>query len=154
MVDGLIEKYDVNKDGQLDATELAAMRQAAGGEGFMPHGPCGPRGGERGPAHLPKEIIDQYDADKDGKLSNEERTVLHQDIKDGKVAPPMPPRPPRPQGPPHAATTAQLLEKFDANKDGVLDESELASFLSQARPHRPPGPPDAPMAPEPPPAHQ
>jgi hypothetical protein len=53
----------------------------------------------------PKEILDKYDLNKDGKLDESERATLRKDIEDGKFQPPPPP--PRPGGPPPPDAPAQ-----------------------------------------------
>lgn len=137
----LLEKYDVNKDGVLDQTELAALRQdIADGKIGPPPGGLGMRG-PGGPGPLPKEILDKYDLNKDGKLDETERAALQQDIQDGKVQLPAPgpgqhgPGSPALRPPP---TAKEIIDKFDADKDGKLDETELAAFLKDMRQHRPP----------------
>jgi Ca2+-binding EF-hand superfamily protein len=143
----LLEKYDINKDGQLDQTELAALRKdiddgkigpPAGGP---PGGPAGRRGpgGPGGRPPLPKEILDKYDVNKDGKLDEAERAALHKDIQDGKIQ--LPGGGPQGQGGPglgHPPTAKEIMAKFDVDKDGKLDETELTAFLQDMRQHRPP----------------
>ena len=74
------------------------------------------------PGPPPKEILQKYDANQDGKLDETERAVLHQDVQAGKVTPP----PRRPHGPPpgRSGPPPELLEQYDTNKDGQLDETE------------------------------
>ncbi len=134
---GLLDKYDVNHDGQLDANELAAFRKDIQ-EGNLPPPPGGrgPRG-PGGPPPLPKEILDKYDVNHDGKLDETERAALHKDIQEGKVQLPFPG--PGPGGPGFRPfpTAADVLAKFDADKDGKLDEAELTAFLNDLKSHRP-----------------
>jgi hypothetical protein len=141
-------------------------RTAPGGFGF------------RGP---PKEILEKYDLNKDGKLDDKEREALHKDVEEGKAPPPPFARGPRgpgwqgqgagPGGPgfgpglqdrgprgrggqgfgPPAQGRApwgrgprqefrqpppakEILQKFDGDKDGKLDEKELTEFLKSHRP--------------------
>lgn len=178
LLKGLLQKYDANKDGQLDKTEMAALvkdiddgkigppppRAGRGGPGSPggrggPRGPGGPGwldrpggpGGPSGPGgpgfgHPPKEILDKYDQNKDGKLDEEERAAMRKDIEEGKLEPP--PFMARPGGPQGAGGVGgeggaafgpppkAVLEKYDLDKDGKLDERELAAFLKDAREHR------------------
>jgi hypothetical protein len=123
----------------------ALYAQDTAGEGNLPGGP------RFGP---PKEILEKYDVNKDGKLDETERAALHQDIVDGKIQPP-PFRPGRHGMRPTPPNAKEVIAKFDTDKDGKLDEAELAAFFAAHRPPMPPGPgPDAPQppdaAPEPP----
>ncbi|HWX19217.1 MAG TPA: EF-hand domain-containing protein [Candidatus Binatia bacterium] len=147
----LLEKYDVNKDGALDQNELAALRKdiEEGKIGPPPGGP-GLRGpGGPGPGPLPKEIMDKYDVNKDGKLDETEREALRRDIEAGIVQLPPPGHGhPGPGAPGFRPPTAkEVLDKFDTDKDGKLDETELAAFLEDMQRHRPPprGPGQGPM---------
>lgn len=91
-------------------------------------------------------LLDKYDVNKDGILDQTELATLKQDVADGKLPPPPQMRGPRGpgapgMGPPPRLDAKQVLLKFDANKDGVLDETELAAFLKDMQAHRPPHPP-------------
>ena len=55
----MIEKFDTNKDGKLDATEKAAMKTAF----------------QAKRAEMKKEMLTKFDANKDGKLDDGERAV-------------------------------------------------------------------------------
>ena len=153
----LLDRYDTNKDGGLDQNELAALRQdIADGKIQLPPPPGAP--GPHGPGgpwleRLPKEILDKYDVNKDGKLDETERAALRQDIADGKIQLPPPPGPgPAGLGHPgfHPLTAKEIIEKYDTDKDGKLDETELAAFLKDMHQHRPPPGPHAPMGGPPP----
>ncbi len=140
---GLLDRYDINKDGQLDASEMATLKAD------IESGKIAPPPGERDRvAHrpLPPQILEQYDVNKDGRLDETERAALQADIASGKLTLP------QGGGPPHAGrpTAQQVLEKFDVNKDGVLDATELEAFLSQPprRPPHEPVPPPLGAAPE------
>ena len=143
---GLLDKYDVNKDGQLDQTELAALKQdIADGKIGPPPMAGGPRH-PGGPPPLSKEILDKYDVNHDGKLDESERAALQKDIQDGKVQlPPPGPGMRGPGGPP--PTAKEIIAKYDTDQDGKLNETELAAFLKDMHAHRPP--PPGPGAPPP-----
>ncbi len=98
----LLSKYDTNKDGKLDDSERAAIGKDVedgkfdprllggrpGGPGFGP-GPRGLRGAggpDFGPRH--QELLDKYDANKDGKLDAAEHEAIRKDIESGKLQPP------------------------------------------------------------------
>ncbi len=156
----LLQKYDANHDGQLDQTEMAALQKDIADGKIQPPGPAlgrGPRGPGGPPAHFPKEILDKYDLNHDGQLDESERAALHQDILDGKIAPPRfgaGPRGPRGPGFAQRPTAQQVLERFDTNKDGMLDAAELTAFLNAAPPRLqhvpglPPPPPQGEQAPQ------
>ncbi len=140
----ILEQYDINKDGQLDQSEMAALQKDIDEGKIQPPG----RGMGPGPGGLPREILEKYDVNKDGKLDENERAALRADIEAGKIQPP--PRfgrGPRglhgPGGPPPPPPSAQeILQKFDLDKDGKLDEAELTAFL-KSMPRPPFGPPGA-----------
>lgn len=74
----LLDKYDTNHDGQLDATEMANLRKD------VKDGKIQPPGGGKGPGEAAgmrqpptaKELIAQFDTDKDGKLDAAELEAL------------------------------------------------------------------------------
>jgi Ca2+-binding EF-hand superfamily protein len=139
VLQGVIRSYDANKDGQLDSAEMAALEQAITDGKIEAGAPAGP--GRRGgpPAHVSKEIIDTYDTDKDGILSDTERAALRKDVQERKL-------PPTEVGNvPHAPfrgalTAEQILQRFDADQDGKLDAAELNALLNSR-----PGPGAGPM---------
>ena len=94
-------KLDKNGDGKLTPDEFIGQRPGPGGPGGF-GGPGGP-GGPHGPP--PKEILEKYDVNKDGKLDESEHAAVRKDIEDGKLQPPPHPRgpgggPPPPDAPP------------------------------------------------------
>jgi hypothetical protein len=64
----------------------------------------GPRGGGR---PIPKEMLEKFDKDKDGKISAEERKAA---MEEGKAA--------------MEARRAEIMAKFDKDGDGKLNEEE------------------------------
>jgi hypothetical protein len=81
--------YDADKSGALEDDERDLLHEdiQAGRFEAPPRRPGrGPRG-DRGPGRMgpPKEILDQYDVNKDGKLDDAERAALHADVQAGKV---------------------------------------------------------------------
>ncbi len=87
-------------------------------------------------------LLTKYDVNQDGVLDQTELAALRQDIKDNKIGPPKRDGGPGGKnGPPPPLTASQVLEKFDADKDGKLDENELTAFLEDMAAHRPPPPP-------------
>ena len=72
----------------------------------------GPRRG--GPRKVPKEILEQFDKNSDGKLDEEERKAMMR------------------------ARRAKFLEKYDKDGDGKLNEEERKAAMKD-RGGRPPG---------------
>ena len=153
---GLLDKYDVNKDGQLDQNELATLKRDIA-EGKLPPPPMAGgfrrAGGLPGgpPPPLPREILDKYDVNHDGQLDESERAALHKDIQDGKIQLPAGAGLRAPGGPP--PTAKEIIAKYDTDKDGKLDETELAAFLKDMHQRRRPpvgpgGPPPGGPAPD------
>ncbi len=117
----LLDTYDANKNGRLDASERAQIQaDIASGKlqaPDMPHHDKGP-----GAHNPPPEILEKYDVNKDGKLDETERAAVHADRESGKLA--------RPAGGPGRGAhnpPPEILEKYDVNKDGKLDETERAA---------------------------
>ena len=91
----MLEKYDVDKDGQLSETEKEAMkadmekRRAEGNNrpgvrgDRKPNGPRGkrPEGKQRqGREDFHKQMLEKYDVDKDGQLSETEKEAMKADM--------------------------------------------------------------------------
>jgi hypothetical protein len=150
---------DTNHDGVIDSNEIANASAALltldkNDDGVLtPDEFMGPRPEGPGGFGPPKEILDKYDVNKDGKLDESERAALEKDIADGKL-----PAPPAglPGGPGHRPplSVQQALAKYDLDKDGMLNETELANFLKDMRPPRPHGPPPGGLGTPPPDAGQ
>ena len=111
----------------------------------------GPRGQHRGMMNpeQQKQMLEKFDADKDGKLSEEERKAMREEFM--KNRPQMPGRPgaqgqhgPR-RGMMDPEQQKQMLEKFDADKDGKLSEEERKAAREEFMKNRPqmPGRPGA-----------
>jgi hypothetical protein len=114
-----------------------------------PDNPPPPRPHRFGPP--PRAILDKYDVNKDGKLDQDERALLHKDVTDGNVPPTRFGPPGRPPGP-RFAPPKEILEKYDANGDGRLDETEHEAVRKdiEAGILQPPPPPEGPIGPPPP----
>jgi EF hand len=98
----LMEKFDADKDGALSAAEREAMRMARFQEGRGGEGGRG-RGGFR--MMMPPEVVKKYDKDGNGELSDAETQAAMQGIR---------------------AQMEQVSRDYDANKNGQLDEPEMA----------------------------
>ncbi len=137
----MLERFDADQDGQLSDAEKEAMKaeMKKNHEGKRPgHGtrgerdPKGPRG-ERGdrPA-MPAEMMDKFDADKDGQLSDAEKEAMKAEMKknhEGKrpghgTCGERGPKGPRGERGDRPAMPAEMMDKFDADKDGQLCDEE------------------------------
>ena len=94
----MLDKYDVNKNGQLDPDEKAAF--------------------ERDREARRAEFIKEFDTDGDGKLSDAEREAAREKY-------PNMGRHGRHGG---GEMHARMLERYDVNKNGQLDPEEKAAF--------------------------
>jgi hypothetical protein len=129
-----LEKYDTDTDGKLNEDERVAIAVDAA-SGKLPK-PDGRRGGHRGP---PPELAAKYDTDGDGKLNDTERSQLRADFESGKI-----PKPERGgdegrrkhggQGRGgHHGPPPEIVEKYDTNNDGELDETERAALKADRK---------------------
>ncbi len=152
----MLDKFDADKDGQLNETERDAMkaemekRRAERGarperpEGFRPgmrgEGFEGAKAGNRRRPHSERpEMINKFDTDKDGQLSEEERDALHDKVKAQRETR-------------RENFKKEFMERFDTNKDAALSKEELEAAkaargegrrkkdANHRRPHRPFGP--------------
>ena len=118
---------------------LGAYAQPDGSDASGPP-PGGPHG-RPNPGMLLLSLLDKYDTNHDGVLDATELAALKKDIQDGKIQPPGRSRGPGDgdsAGPRQPPSVEALLEKFDTNKDGKLDATELEALLKDLRAHRPP----------------
>ncbi len=160
----MLEKFDADKDGQLSDAEKEAIK--AGMKGERPNfggkrGEKGERpnfGGKRGekgerPSRedMQKKMLEKFDADKDGQLSDAEKEAIKAGMKgerpnfggkrgekgerpnfDGK-------RPEfggeKGERPSREDMQKKMLEKFDADKDGQISDAEKEA-MKAARPQR------------------
>ncbi len=114
----VMEKFDANKDGQLDEQEKAAMKADF----------------EARRAEMQKKSLEKFDANKDGQLDEQEKEAMKAEFKgrrDGKGHGPRAHKGPRHHkghGADKGDMHKHMMEKFDANKDGQLDEQEKAAM--------------------------
>ena len=129
---GVLEKYDANKNGQLDPDEKAAFerdREArreefvkrfdTDGDGKLseaekeaareqyPHMGHGRHGAE-----MHQRMLEKYDTNKNGQLDPEEKEVARRD---------------------REARRAEMLKRFDADGDGKLSDSEREAMREEFR---------------------
>lgn len=126
----LLEKFDADKDGKLSDAEKENIKAdfAKHAPKFHKHGPKGPRCcGPKGPRPQlteeqkaqfkakfearKAEMLAKFDADKDGKLSEEERKAAREARK--------------------AEMKAKFMEKFDTDKDGQISDAEKAAVKDE-----------------------
>ncbi len=124
----MIEKFDKDGDGKLNEEERTAAKaarpQKPAGEGAEGQGPRGK--GKMNP-EMRKKMIEKFDKDGDGKLSEEERAAA-------KAARPQKPagegaegQGPRGKGKMNPEMRKKMIEKFDKDGDGKLSEEERAA---------------------------
>jgi hypothetical protein len=125
------------------------------------------KGNEARKAEMKEQMLKEFDADKDGKLSDEEKAKVKEKMRerrakregekgargekrrrDGGRGPEARRRPGGPGGPPHIPEPAELFKKFDKDSDQKLTRDEfleLASYVKEHMPRppmgRPPGGP-------------
>ena len=117
--EALVAEFDADGDGELTGAEREAARAAVR---------------ER---HAAKraEIVARFDADGDGELSPEERRAARQEMGPRKDRKNRDARPGR-GGPGGPEQRAKVLERFDANGDGELDETERHAARSEMQRRR------------------
>lgn len=106
----LQERWQARRGAPDVAPEQGACPPGRGRGGFGPGRAGGFAGfrGAGGPARpLRAEFMKLYDRDNDGKLSDEERAALRDDLKDRR---------------------GRLLKKYDGDGDGTLNEAERAKL--------------------------
>ena len=116
-----LERYDTNKDGTLDQTEM----RAAFAQMRKRH----------------DEVVKQYDANGDGELGDAEHDKLRKDIETGVITdvPDSVLRRRRRGRGPTVATPGIRWQDFDDDRDGRFDATELAAARATLRGERPSG---------------
>ena len=124
----MLEKFDANKDGQLDDAEKAAAKADFEAKRAEMK------------AAFEKKMLEKFDANKDGQLDDAEKAAAKAEFE--KMRAERGPKGPKcgrhghhgPKGPhccgkpgPRPDFHKMMLEKFDANKDGQLDDAEKAA---------------------------
>lgn len=99
----LLEKFDENQDGRLDASERETMRKGKQ-KSLSKRGRSSRRGRE--PERHPKELLAKYDKDKSGWIDGKEWDVA---------------------GPTESAI---IKKQFDANKNDELEDDEKEALLA------------------------
>lgn len=135
----MLEKFDANKDGQLDDAEKAAAKADFEAKRAEMK------------AAFEKKMLEKFDANKDGQLDDAEKAAAKAEFE--KMRAERGPRGPKcgrhghrgPKGPrcggfrghrhmspeQKAECRAKFMEKFDANKDGQLDDAEKAAAKAE-----------------------
>ena len=127
----MLEKFDANKDGKLDETEMAARkaelgkhRAERGNRPARPEGAVHP-GNRRRPHSERPEMLERFDDNKDGQLNEQE----HKNLKDA--------------GKKHREGRQEksrerreefrkgFMEKLDTDKDGKLSDEEKEAAKKQ-----------------------
>jgi hypothetical protein len=117
----MLELFDIDNDGRLDEAERADAQRFAAENGLKPGG------------DFREAILKRFDKNGDGRLDADERAALQKSVRERAAAAPKPTP---------AVNQAAALEKvlrsavegdaaqrarFDANKDGKLDDAEWAT---------------------------
>ena len=91
-----------------------------------------------------KQMLEKFDTDKDGKLSDEERKAMREEFMKNRPQMPGQPGAQGPRGPRHGMMDPeqqkQMLEKFDVDKDGKLSDEERKAMREEFMKNRPQGP--------------
>jgi len=125
----VLERFDLDKDGELSEDERKAAREAR----MQRRGPAGrqqegkPHGEKRGKTppngERHKRHLEKFDKDKDGKLSDEERRAARDEIAKG-------------FGQRGDKMREHMLKKFDKDGDGKLSETERQEAHREMRRHK------------------
>jgi len=115
--------------------DFAEQPRHWGAAGEMPNRP------NRADFH--KKMLEKYDADKDGQLSDAEKEAMKTDMEkrraEGKNCPGVRddrnPKAPHGERPNREEMREKMLEKYDADKDGQLSDAEKEAMKAD-RPHR------------------
>jgi Ca2+-binding EF-hand superfamily protein len=113
-------------------------------------GAAGEMPGRRGRKDFHKKMLEKFDVDKDGRLSDAEKEAMKADMQkrraEGENRPgvrgdraPKGPRAKRPEGmqrPSREDMHKKMLEKFDADKDGCLSDAEKEAMKAAAAQRR------------------
>ncbi len=174
----LLDKYDANKDGKLDDTELTALGKDVfegklpppgrgmgrpdmrGGDGFGPPGRGGQGYGPRKPAGPPEEGSPAFGPPgerRGGPSGPPRRPTMDREAGPGQPLGPGP----RGFGPSSEegrkmaeAHRRDIIKKYDANNDGKLDSSEREAIGKDIEEGKLPPPPLPPQAHPPAPANE
>lgn len=151
VVYGSVRPFDTDANGKLSATETEAVAKAILEGKLKPEHPRGP--GANDAKNLTAEragkiasriaaayaAVAPFDANKDGKLDEAEQAAVTKALADGSLDLPHH----GPGGPRHndgtdvgadrEATHKKILETYDTNKDGKLDETERAALMADVK---------------------
>lgn len=124
--EAFLKRFDKDGDGKLSDEEKAAAKEA-----FQK------RAGEGRPEGLDmKGLLKRFDKDGDGKLSEEEKAAAKEAFKGAGGFPGRKPGDAKPEGARERKVPAALLEKFDKDGDGKLNEDEKKSAFEALKKRR------------------
>lgn len=111
----MLEKYDADKDGQLNDIEKEAMKAAFGKRASRPEGMENVHPGNRRRPHSERPaMIKKFDADQDGQLNEQEHAALKEATQKHHEA----------RSNRREEFRKNFMEKFDTDKDGQLSDAE------------------------------
>ncbi len=116
------EKFDANKDGELDETEKAAAKA----EREKRKEASDQEKGEGPGKKRHDEMLKMFDANNDGKLDEAEKAAAKAELEKRKEGSESHEKG-EGKGPGNKKMNDKMLKKFDANKDGELNETEKAA---------------------------
>ena len=144
--DALLKRFDLDKDGKLNAAEMEAAKAARAKRKEGKEGKSDTPMTDKALENPGPRVLEKFDADKDGKLSDSEKQAAREAFKkradanqDGKVdkservaageamkaaVNAKKAKPAKNQGKGREAVRAKILERFDEDKDGQLNEAE------------------------------
>ncbi len=126
----LMKRFDRNGDGKIDDDERADAKDAMLKE-QVDRQMARITAGQATPEQLRLRALEFFDADRDGRLNDEERAAMQKFV-ETRVTPGIPAE--------RTAWREEFLKRVDKNVNGRLDSDELAGvreYLDQVRPESP-----------------
>jgi Ca2+-binding EF-hand superfamily protein len=132
----MLQRYDINKNGRLDAPELASMREAnpqlqrkrQDNTGNQPNKPSGePAANAR--RENASQVIQRFDKDGDGVLNDKERAAARQALQQLRQRPDNARKLFSFNVKRNRLDSSRLMQKYDLDGDGVLNANERRAAI-------------------------